>query len=159
MFKTSLKLILRNWWRNKTFTLISILSLTTGIACTALLISYVSYEYGIEKKNPNLNQLVLATTSNINDQGSRKNMIISVEPVNQIKQSYPEVEDVLQLDMFWLNYIEVNNNKLDAPLILSASASFPQFFASEMLYGSWNALADPGSVIITEQEANRLFGD
>lgn len=159
MFKTSLKLILRNWWRNKTFTLISILSLTTGIACTALLISYVSYEYGIEKKNPNLNQLVLATTSNINDQGSRKNMIISVEPLNQIKQSYPEVEDVLQLDMFWLNYIEVNNNKLDAPLILSASASFPQLFASEMLYGSWSTLADPGSVIITEKEANRLFGD
>ena len=58
MFKTALKLIFRNWWRNKTFTLISILSLTVGIACTALLISFVSYEYGIEKNNPNRNKLV-----------------------------------------------------------------------------------------------------
>ena len=51
MFKTALKLIFRNWWRNKTFTHISILSLTVGIACTALLISFVAYEYGIEKNN------------------------------------------------------------------------------------------------------------
>ena len=58
MFKTALKLIFRNWWRNKTFTLISILSLTVGIACTALLISFVAYEYGIEKDNPNRDKLV-----------------------------------------------------------------------------------------------------
>ena len=80
-------------------------------------------------------------------------MIIASESVNQIKQNYPEVEELLQLDMYWTNYIEVNNNKLDAPSILSASASFPQFFPLEMLYGSWNALADPGSIIITEKEA------
>lgn len=86
-------------------------------------------------------------------------MIIASESVNQIKQNYPEVEELLQLDMYWTNYIEVNNNKLDAPSILSASASFPQFFPFEMLYGSWNALADPGSIIITEKEANRLFGN
>ena len=159
MFKTSLKLILRNWWRNKTCTLISILSLTVGIACTALLISYVSYEYGIEKKNPYLDQLALITTSNIDDQGGRKNMIIASESVNQIKQNYPEVEELLQLGIYWINYIEVNNNKIDAPQIVNASASFPQFFPFEMLYGSWNALEDPGSIIISDEEASRLFGN
>ena len=53
MFKTAIKLIFRNWWRNKTFTLIAILSLTVGIAFTNLLVAFVTYEYGIEKANPN----------------------------------------------------------------------------------------------------------
>lgn len=30
-------------------------------------------------------------------------MIIASESVNQIKQNYPEVEELLQLDMYWTN--------------------------------------------------------
>lgn len=43
MESISLKLIFRNWWRNKTFAIISLLSLAVGITCTNLLISYVIY--------------------------------------------------------------------------------------------------------------------
>lgn len=43
MFKTTCKLIFRNWWRNKTFTLISMVSLTVGIAFFNLLSSFTRY--------------------------------------------------------------------------------------------------------------------
>ena len=36
-----LKLIFRNWWRNKLFAVISLVSLVVGISCTNLLISFV----------------------------------------------------------------------------------------------------------------------
>ena len=58
MFRTAFKLILRNWWRNKTFMLISLISLTIGIAFINLLISFVVYEQEIEKKNPNHKRMV-----------------------------------------------------------------------------------------------------
>jgi|GEM_PF-3269196 hypothetical protein len=58
MLITTLKLILRNWWQNKTFTLIALLSLTVGIACTNLLGAFVTYEWGIEKSNPNRKRMV-----------------------------------------------------------------------------------------------------
>ena len=47
-----LKLIFRNWWRNKLFAVISLVSLVVGISCTNLLISFVIHEYTIEGENP-----------------------------------------------------------------------------------------------------------
>ena len=46
------KLVLRSWWRNKTFSIISIVSLAIGIACTNLLAVFVIHEYNLEADNP-----------------------------------------------------------------------------------------------------------
>ena len=46
------KLVLRSWWRNKTFSIISIVSLAIGIACTNLLAIFVIHEYNLEADNP-----------------------------------------------------------------------------------------------------------
>ena len=43
MKAVALKLVLRSWWRNKTFSIISIVSLAIGIACTNLLVAFVIY--------------------------------------------------------------------------------------------------------------------
>ena len=48
MKSISFKIIFRSWWRNKTFTIISVLSLAVGIACTNLLAAFVIHEYNIE---------------------------------------------------------------------------------------------------------------
>ena len=53
MKAVALKLVLRSWWRNKTFSVISIVSLAIGIACTNLLVAFVIYEFNIEADNPN----------------------------------------------------------------------------------------------------------
>ena len=60
MESISLKLIFRSWWRNKTFAVISLLSLAAGITCTNLLISYVIYESRIEAHNPNKSHIILS---------------------------------------------------------------------------------------------------
>ncbi|MDO5665118.1 MAG: ABC transporter permease [Bacteroidia bacterium] len=158
MFKSSLKLIFRNWWRNKTFTLISILSLTVGISCTALLISFVSYENGIEKNNPNRDKLVWVMTEWANNPGM-KTASVSKDIAGQLKQKYPEVEDVLQFQPPFMKSVEVNNQMFDAPIILNVSASFPEFFPFEMFYGSWDALNKPNSILLSEKQAKLFFGD
>ena len=158
MFKTALKLIFRDWWRNKLFTLIAIISLTVGIACTALLISFVSYEYGIEKNNPNRDKLVWVMQENPAYPG-QKNAFMQKDVAAQLKQKYPEVEDVLQFNGPFVIYIEVNNQKFDAPKILNVSASFPLFFPFELLYGKWSALNSPNSIFLSEKQAHLFFGD
>lgn len=158
MFKTALKLILRNWWRNKTFMLISIISLTVGIAFTALLMSFVSYENGIEKNNPNLNKIVWVMQNTQPNSGNNWAYMRN-DIAEQVKQNYPEVEELLQISNPWINYVEINNQKFDEFLMLNADISFSSFFPHEMLYGSWKALEDPQAIIITEEQANRFFGD
>lgn len=59
MGNISFKLIFRSWLRNKTFTVISILSLAVGIACTNLLAAFVIHEYNIEQENPNKDRMVV----------------------------------------------------------------------------------------------------
>ncbi|HCF81442.1 MAG TPA: multidrug ABC transporter substrate-binding protein [Porphyromonadaceae bacterium] len=158
MFKTTLKLIFRNWWRNKTFTLISMLSLTVGIACTALLISFVSYEYGIEKNNPNRDKLVWVMQDMPSNPGVRVGYMEKGVP-EQMKEKYPEVEDFLQLNSFYIRYIEVNNRRFDPIGILNVNSSFPNFFPFDLRYGSWSAFNNPQSIIISERQARKLFGD
>lgn len=58
----TLELVLRNWWRNKLFFFISLLSLTIGIACASLLVTFVIYEYAIEDTNPYRKELMMLTS-------------------------------------------------------------------------------------------------
>lgn len=157
MFITTLKLIFRNWWRNKTFTLISILSLTVGIACTALLISFVSYEYGIEKNNSNRRKLVWVMQDMPSFPGQKVAYMSSGVP-EQLQEKYPEVENFLQMNSFGIKYIKVNSQTFEPIDVLNVNASFPDFFPFELLYGSWNALNNPQSIIISQKQAQRFFG-
>ncbi len=160
MFRTALKLILRNWWRNKTFTLISIFSLTVGIACTTLLISFVSYEYGIEKNNPDRDKLVWVMQEMPSYQG-QKVAFMQKDIAGQLTQRYPEVEDYLQIDAsMMIKYVEVDTQRFDSfRRILNIDTSFPSFFPFELLYGSWEALDNPTSVLLSEKQAQLFFGD
>ncbi len=158
MLLTTLKLILRNWWRNKTFTLIALLSLTIGIACTNLLGAFVTYEWGIEKSNPNWKRMVWVMQDLPSDPGKKVAYTMRGIP-EQMKEKYPEVENFLQLGNSSYANIEVNGNMFDPIEVLNVSRSFPDFFPFELLYGSWEALNDPQSIIISEKQAQRFFGN
>ena len=43
------KIIFRGWWRNKLFILISLISLTVGLGCTNLLVTFFIHEYNIRE--------------------------------------------------------------------------------------------------------------
>lgn len=158
MFTTTLKLIFRNWWRNKTFTLIALLSLTVGIACTNLLGAFVTYEQGIERSNPNGNRMVWAMQDLPSNSGKKVAYMQKGVP-GQIKDKYPKVEDFLQLNDVMVKYTEVDNRRFEPMVIVNVTASFPEFFPFELLYGSWNAFHNPQSMILHEKQARRLFGN
>ncbi len=157
MFKTTCKLIFRNWWRNKTFTLISIVSLTVGIAFFNLLFSFVVYEQGIEKNNPNYKQMVWAMQDMPSSPGEKVAYMRGGIP-EQMKVTYPEVEDYLQLNNSVIQYIEVDNQRFDPIVIINVSSSFTSFFPFELLYGSWDALNNPQSMVVSDNQAQKLFG-
>src|SRR5690554_4722159 len=152
MFKTTCKLIFRNWWRNKTFTLISIISLTVGIAFFNLLFSFVVYEQGIEKNNPNYKQMVWAMQDMPSSPGEKVAYVRGGIP-EQMKGTYPEVEDYLQLNSSVIQYIEVDNQRFDPIVIINVSSSFTSFFPFELLYGSWDALNNPQSMVVSDNQA------
>lgn len=157
MLATTIKLILRNWWRNKTFTLISLISLTVGIACFSMLFSFVVYEQGIEQQNPNRDRMVWVMQDLPSSPGEKKAYMRGGIP-EQLMAKYPEVENYLQLNSFIVKYIEANNQRFDPVEIINVGSSFPTFFPFELLYGSWDALNNPQAMVISQKQAERLFG-
>lgn len=85
MKAVAFKLVLRSWWRNKTFSIISIVSLAIGIACTNLLAAFVIYEFNIEADNPNKEKIVYMAQDSPMKSGEKASFIVGKIPI-QLKE-------------------------------------------------------------------------
>lgn len=159
MNAVSLKLIFRSWWRNKTFAIISLLSLAVGMACTNLLIAYVIYESGIESGNPNKSHIVYMAQDSPMTTGQKVSYIVGDIPI-QLKDRYPEVEDYFRMNLQNIKFITVGDDLFDSMLMLTADSSFIRFFPYEVLAGDLHkALTEPGTVALSEACAKKFFGN
>ena len=120
------KLVLRSWWRNKTFSIISIVSLAIGIACTNLLAVFVIHEYNLEADNPNRDNIYLMDQDSPLQPGERVCFIVGGIP-GEIKEKYPEVTDYVRMNNTGMDYIMVNNTRFDPITIVMppSPVSFP----------------------------------
>ena len=57
MYTISLKIALRNLWRNKSFSLINIGGLAIGLTCCLLLLLYVNYEWRYNKQFKDIDKI------------------------------------------------------------------------------------------------------
>ena len=143
MKAVALKLVLRSWWRNKTFSIISIVSLAIGIACTNLLAAFVIYEFNIEADNPNKEKIVYMAQDSPMKSGEKVSFIVGEIPI-QLKEQYTEVEDYLRFSSIDCNSVTIGNKKYDPILITSTDTTFARFFEYEVLYGNLHdALSAP----------------
>lgn len=67
----TLKMILRSWWRNKVFFLVSVASLALGLACTNLLMTYFVHEHGLEGRNPDRDRMFFLRQDDPMTEGKR----------------------------------------------------------------------------------------
>lgn len=69
-----LKMILRSWWRNKVFFLVSVASLALGLACTNLLMTYFVHEHGLEGRNPDRDRMFFLRQDDPMTEGKRSGL-------------------------------------------------------------------------------------
>lgn len=159
MKTVALKLVFRSWWRNKTFSIISIVSLAVGIACTNLLAVFSIHEYGIENGNPNKERIWMLNQDSPMESGKKIWYADgSIPPM--LKENYAEVKSVLRISSPTVKYISIDNIK-HAPISLMATdSSLTDFFPYKVLSGDLKeALTQPGKLALTQQTARKLFGN
>lgn len=158
MKAVALKLVFRSWWRNKTFSIISIASLAIGIACTNLLTVFTIHEYGIENGNPNKERIWMLNQDSPMASGEKVQYADkSIPPM--IKEKYTEVESILQMAAESPKYISIDHVKYAPIHLLSVDSSLPDFFSYKVLNGNLKeALTQPNKLALTEQTARKLFG-
>ena len=159
ILNVTLKMILRSWWRNKVFFLVSVASLALGLACTNLLMTYFVHEHGLEGSNPDRDRIVFLRQDDPMNEGKRVAYAAADIP-QRLKDSYAEVEDYLRLGKLDMLSCEVDGRKVDGNLILlSADTTLTRFFDYRTAQGSLEqVLHRPDQVALSAACARRLFG-
>ena len=155
----NIKLIVRNWWRNKLFFLISLFSLTAGLGCTNLLMTFFIHEYNVEKYNTDRNLIYLLRQDSPMEEGIKVAYSTS-DAATQIKEKYAEITDILHVNGMSGNLCKYNGTDIKQFLFISADSTLNQFFLYTTLEGSLEeVLTTPDKVAVNKRFAHRLFGN
>ena len=155
----NIKLIARNWWRNKLFFLISLFSLTAGLGCTNLLMTFFIHEYNVEKYNTDRNLIYLLRQDSPMEEGIKVAYSTS-DAATQIKEKYAEITDILRVNGMSGNLCKYNGTDIKQFLFISADSTLNQFFPYTTSEGSLEeVLTTPDKVAVNKRFAHRLFGN
>lgn len=160
MLKNNLKLVIRNLWKNKVVSVINLIGLTLGIACSLLLFMYVQYEHsydGFIKDSDRIYRL------SVEEKGvnGRKIGLSGWSNVERLSTDFSMVEEVMQIQSN--RYSMLPAGEVDRKVSVTstfAAEGFFEFFGFPLLQGdAATALSDPSSIVLSESTAKRLFGD
>lgn len=154
----NIKLIFRSWWRNKLYFIISLFSLTVGLGCTSLLVTFFIHEYNIEKQNGERNLIYTIRQDSPMEEG-KKVAYVTSEAAIQIKEKYAEIKGMLRLNGMTANVCKYNDIIYKSPLFICVDSTLNGFFHYTALEGSLTeVLTTPDKVAVSEPLARKLFG-
>ena len=154
-----LKIAWRNLWKNKVFSAINIIGLTTGLSCCLLMVLYIQHELGYDKFQKNGNRIArLIMEYSINGTINKGNYT-STKVMPSFAKNFPEVETGVR--MYQSNAIVKYDDKLfTEKKFLYADSTFFRLFSFKLLKGNVNTvLASPKMVVVTASAAKKYFGN
>lgn len=157
----SMKLIVRSWWRNKTYFFISVFSLTIGLACTNLLATFFIHEYNIESTNPNRENIYILRQDSPMEEGIKTPYVYQMG-LKQIKNNnYAEIEQILCINNINIQSDLLHNgNKLPKATLLETNDALSNLFEYTTKEGNMNeVLASPNKIALSEDYARKAFGN
>ncbi|HEY6977239.1 MAG TPA: ABC transporter permease [Chitinophagaceae bacterium] len=158
MFKNYFKTALRNLWRNKAFSLINIMGLALGLACSLLIMLWVNDEYNVDAFHKNDQQLYsVYERQNHDGQWSAFHGSPGIM-ADEMKRVLPEVQYATNYAWNELSTFEANN-KIIKENGNHAGQDFFKMFSYSLLEGNViTALENPSDIAISKKMAEDFFG-
>ena len=159
MIKNYLITALRNMLRHKGFSLINILGLAIGLAAFLLITIFVKYELsfdGVHKKNI----YRLDEVQMFEGMVAPQNVALSMYPMaSTLNADFPEILNSTHIYFFEKYSFNDGEKKIYLPRVLWTDTSFFKIFDFELIAGDRaTALADPKSLLLTQESAAKIFG-
>ena len=160
MFRNDLKASWRVLLKEKLYTSINLIGLTSGLVMGLLIISYVQFEISYEQYNPNARKVVRITTDYMDgetvvDQDCETYHVLGP----MMKESFPSIHSYTRAyDMFEAQ-VRVEDKIYRVSSLYAVDPSFLEIFHHPLISGnSKTVLNDPNQVILTESVAKQYFG-
>ena len=156
MYWTNLKLVFRNFWRDRTTSSINILGFAFSISIGFVIAVYVLHEFSYDKFHENYENIYRIVNSETNE----------AHVDNTIKEDIlsglPEVKDYCHLLVFNQSApVQYKEEVVEIDYVASADNSFFNVFSFPFLFGNEDTPFDnnPNSILLSESTSRRLFGN
>nr|WP_295932846.1 ABC transporter permease [uncultured Dyadobacter sp.] len=159
MIKNYLVIALRNLLKNKVYSLINIVGLAVGIAVTMLIGLWVWDELSYNKYHENHDHIVQAWISQTFNEQTGTGTAVSIPAVTEMATKYSADFKHTSLASWNFGHLLAHGDKKINKTGMWAQPSMPEMLSLHMIRGDYNALKNPGSVVICESLAKSLFGN
>jgi putative ABC transport system permease protein len=158
MFKNYFKIAARHLVRQKGYSFINISGLAVGMACCILIALWVQDELSFDKFHKNADRIFRITYAEEIGGAHDHYAMSPAIGAKVLTEELPEVEAFTRL-MIGSGMIRYGDSKYDETGIYFADPGFFEIFTHEFIEGdSAGALAEPGSIVLTEDTARKIFG-
>ena len=160
MIKNYIKTAWRNLLRNKTYSLINVLSITIGIAAFWMIALYVADEFSFDRNIPNADR-IYRIAQHASWDGGKLDLPLTSPPLSPaMKAAFPEIEASTRIDIEGGGIITYRDKKLKTNDIVFADNNLFKVFQYDFISGDANTGLDkPNSIVITERLAKKIFAD
>lgn len=159
MFKNYFKIAYRNLLKNKAYSFINIGGLAVGMAVALLIALWIADELSFNHYHQNHDRIAQVMQNRTIDGNKDTQPIVSIPLEDELRSKYESDFKHLVI-AFWnqeqvLSYGENKFTKLGNYMGKEAI----QLFSLNMLKGTNEGLAEPGSILLSESTANMIFGE
>lgn len=148
----------RDLKKNRAYTIINILGLSTGLACGILVLLFVQNELSFDRYHENADHIYRIVRKRIAAAGEEHSTITPWIMKDIILDNYPEVRRACRLDFHRGFILEYGEKRLYSD-ILYADPSLLDIFSFPLARGDKAAvLKEPDSVVLSEDMARKIFG-
>ncbi|CAN5178003.1 hypothetical protein BH23BAC1_BH23BAC1_47520 [soil metagenome] len=161
MIKNYFKIALRSLFKNGFYSAIKIGGLAIGLAAALIIILFVKEDLLYDTMHSNYDRIMRIITID-SAEGVESKMVGVSQPAlgPALKAELPEVENVARIANLGKLALKYQDNLLKADNAFFAESDFFSVFDFKILKGkSEGPLDEPGSIVITEKLAARIFGN
>ena len=156
-----IKIILRAFSRNKSYTTLNILGLTSGLIVFIIISLYTAYEFSFDNYHENLGRVYRVYKEDVDNyyQGSNKYAVTPGPMADALMTDYPEVAYAARVNWGSNTLIKANDEVHMASRVYLADPEIFKILSFNVVSGELSGfLNEPSSVVLSSSEAIKLFG-
>lgn len=151
------KIAIRNIKRQKSFSLLTILSLAIGLTAFIIISLYIQYEFSFDKYHKNAENIyrILADHGNDDIEASTPGPLAPT-----LIEYYPEIKSAIRISNRSNILVSYNNKKFLESNFYFSDPGIVKVFSFDLVIGDLNTAIDyPNSIIISKNVASKYFGE
>jgi len=161
LLSNHIKVILRSLGRNKSYTFLNVLGLTSGLVVFILITLYTTYEFGYDSHHENKDRIYRVYQQQKGNVylGSDKFAVTASPMAPALMADYPEVAYATRFNDYYNVLIKANDEVMLEPLVYSTDPETFKMFSFDVLAGDVSSfLVEKNGVVLSESIALKYFG-